>query len=80
MPFKFKIGFLKRPKESYYFEFVDPSGCERFVLKGSSFSLICNSAEEIEEQVHEPMGEWVEPNGEGERAQITRLPGLSYTV
>ena len=41
---------------------------------------ICNSAEEIAEQVQEPTGEWVEPIGEGERAQITRLPGLSYTV
>ena len=33
-PFKCKIGFFKRPKESYYFEFVAPSGCERFVLEG----------------------------------------------
>ena len=31
-------------------------------------------------RVHEPIEEWVELNVVGERAQISRLLGLSYTV
>ena len=32
------------------------------------------------ERVRGPTAEWAEQNGRGERAQISRLPGLSYTV